>query len=563
MFEPVALIGIGGGLLSVGLAVKIVLFPSSSNLLSDSECKSSSQGSGHVTERIIGVPIVASTSKEQEITYRELAMWLWNRPDNESDQIEVLFDRLATGLWSNPIQVDPVEVIKPTFVHHEIEVFYDTKVVGRRYVAGAVLQAVEEILLYLDEHGNCSSLASFHSREWAKTAHQKSMDIYAQVDLWEHSIHVAEAMIHLTETDDLLPLTAKGIIAALGHDLGKIPKYYDKYKHSEPHQIASIGCLEAMKYVTALPSWPEIREAVQLHHDRSNSQLAKYLAEADQMARRRELNEYIDHDGALRDNQPRTSLPSKIPSPKVPSDQSVFDFNVSSAISDTANPANSSPATEIPQYEPEPATCTVAPVVDPPPVITVIKEDDPEQMQEEPSLEAVSLPALEKQSSKRHQPTGVVNVNTWLTDPEHLVTYIGQYVNGRVPGGDEASPWSSVLKDGFVYFKPKDFVRLIQQYAQGHKDVEDKLVNQQSIDNLLYAIVKKLESNTDAIASQYLKKMRFASKFLVHIKGQEHSRPQYFIPFNAKAFSLRFAEIDKKNQKTTIKNIEKIVWMEG
>lgn len=467
------------------------------------------------TGNLVGIPAYASPEKEQQITYKELALWLWNNPDKEGNGQEVIYQKLSE-LWA-PKKKEATTLAPPIeFEHPELADFYHNRVIGRRFVSGSVLKAAEEILLYLDIHGDCSSLTNYHSLEKERGLSQKSQDVYAKTSLWQHTINTANAMIDLTEKDDLIPLTAKGLIAALGHDLGKIPKYYDQYKTSEPHWVASIGCLENMQTPITIPLWTEIKEAILLHHDKTSKQLPQLLCQADQAARRKELNDEIDHHG-----------PEVIDWVEIKPEETVI---------------------TVEESIPEPAAVVIPPPT--PPAKT-------------PSLKSVPFVSQEQMNLdlSQHIPDNTVPIDGWLMDVPHFVSYIGQFVNGKVPGAAD-SFWSAIMKEGLIYYRRKDFILAVQSYSEGHLDVESNLINPQATDNLLYSIIKAMDlDSSKPVAMQYLGKRRYTAKFIVSVKGK-NAREQSFIPFNAKAFSERFSEIQARGTRKSVDNIEKISWME-
>lgn len=157
-----------------------------------------------------------------------------------------------------------------------------------------VWATIERAVAALTEHGDAPSLVlerGSHDRE-AKDLYSVRESL-GRVSLRDHTAHVLEAMLALVreqyrEPEGQIPRAA---LAALAHDLGKIPawrqvKAYGKQDH------AAIGAMKLREWVGAdqEPWWFEsVAAAVRDHHRRSGDPLAALLRQADLRAREREV----------------------------------------------------------------------------------------------------------------------------------------------------------------------------------------------------------------------------------------------------------------------------------
>lgn len=161
-------------------------------------------------------------------------------------------------------------------------------------VTQGVLPYVDRAIHTLTEHGAHPSLVMERG-----TSDPESKDLYSlrdslgKVSLLDHTIHVVEATLELLrqqyrEHESHAP---RAILAALAHDLGKIPawrqtKMYGKQDH------ASISALKLREWLPAneSPWWLDsVVTAVREHHRRSNDSLGVLLKRADMLAREREV----------------------------------------------------------------------------------------------------------------------------------------------------------------------------------------------------------------------------------------------------------------------------------
>lgn len=150
------------------------------------------------------------------------------------------------------------------------------------------LKAITEILRILDREGDCSSVAS--DEHWG----DENLNIYSaleKVSLRTHSFNTARNMLKILkrEYSDFEMVVGKGLIAALGHDLGKIPRLRKAFYSTGDHPINS--SMVVSNIVRELPYREEVVKAIRAHHETTNDPFTLLLKEADNRAREEEISE--------------------------------------------------------------------------------------------------------------------------------------------------------------------------------------------------------------------------------------------------------------------------------
>lgn len=230
-------------------------------------------------EEITPVPRQATDDYEQK-KLDEIS-WLW--VDQEIELAKIAF------MWRE--QDEPPEngaqVARPHFDHAEIDQFYEEFVASRPIVKGARRTVIVKILQILDKDGDCPSVVG---KEERANSHEAERDLgdelyqfLSRVPLWQHSLLVARKYASKFQYDVMLP---DALIIALGHDLGKIPRYYQKLYKSGDHPALSTNILNGIQEYAALSNRTELSRVIMGHHFLvPGSPLAEQLKAADGEAR--------------------------------------------------------------------------------------------------------------------------------------------------------------------------------------------------------------------------------------------------------------------------------------
>jgi len=217
---------------------------------------------------------------------------LWSKRKETALRIEEI-----ARLWRADMQAVEESVEHTRFENMEIKRFYETHIDGRPYFSGTAGEVTLELLKLLDQEGDCPSVVGSEG-DPESSLEKTTFGILAKVPLHEHTIHVAEEMIVENATG---PSVAKSVIAALAHDIGKLPRYRKSGYSLGDHPLFSVTALETIPRFKKLSYAKEILQAVRDHHGRPRDPFSQALREADQQARRRELAEHakVDEEGGV------------------------------------------------------------------------------------------------------------------------------------------------------------------------------------------------------------------------------------------------------------------------
>jgi len=159
-----------------------------------------------------------------------------------------------------------------------------------------------QLLALLDREGECSSVVQVHS-DVESTWDKQTFTLLGQTSLRDHSLNVAEMVIELLVRAGAHHVIPDTLVAALAHDLGKLPSLRGFLYSLGEHPLASGRPLAAMSEFADLPKKEEILQAIKLHHKRPEGLLGKTLKKADQLARQKELEAAVAEAG----DQPATT----------------------------------------------------------------------------------------------------------------------------------------------------------------------------------------------------------------------------------------------------------------
>ena len=437
-------------------------------------------------------PGLPSKGDKKEIALEALSS-IWARHKNT----EISLEQLA-GLWrtfNQAVQSGPA-TDSPVFQHPEIRDFYDRYVKGKTAdrsasatPAGAASPAggiVTAILGLLDREGDCPSVVNGKG-EPDGLMDPNAYDLLARVPLYRHSLDVAEELIK-TFGASAAP-SPKILIAALGHDLGKLPSYRKTLYTLGDHPLISLTILEGLPGYNELPYKDELKRAITSHHRNPQGPLEEKLKEADMAARRMELarnvKKHMEGDQSRRNQSPvrpasGPAMPGAQPLPP-PSTLALEPAHASGPTRQAGSPA------------PESAFASYAP-----------------EKKEVVTLREVPLP--------------------WF-DPDKFLAELKPYIN-RLDG----ARWGAFsMPDGHVYFQAGVIEEVAKKLGKGDPDIALMGADRGLKRNILYSVVSLLRREKEAIARGLIKDGYFGGPFIVRMKdGREVFF--YYTPFVAEAF---------------------------
>jgi len=155
------------------------------------------------------------------------------------------------------------------------------------------LEPLLTVVKILEEYGDCPSIVTAGiERDEECTDLYSIRDTLAKVTLRDHTYRVTElAMAYLKQTyrdaDLMIP---KVLVAALGHDLGKIPRFRATVAHAMgDHPVVSAIKLQECFSGTPIPWFNEVLDAIKGHHRIGKDRLGIILRQADGQARVKEM----------------------------------------------------------------------------------------------------------------------------------------------------------------------------------------------------------------------------------------------------------------------------------
>ncbi|MHB8811261.1 MAG: HD domain-containing protein [Desulfobulbaceae bacterium] len=354
------------------------------------------------------------------------------------------------------------------------------------------------VLELLDRKGTCPSvvnLANDVEGNWDPNTY----NTLARTNLLDHSLDAAEEVVRLLTMADACHVIPDTMVAALGHDLGKLPSEQSFLYSMGEHPLASAKRLQEVPGFKTLPRQEEILRAVKLHHKTMDGLLANTLKKADQLARQKEL-EGTGERSPVSEGQaePEISPARLTPVPQLPSP--------------TATAANAAASRQ--------ARADI-----------YGEEFEPEKVAAAPKL---------------------VNISRWF-DPTTFLDALKPYIN-RLDG---RYFMAFSMPDGHVYFQTKVLEEIARKQAEraGAMEVAAMASGDTSMRRVLFSIVHQLRMGNDVIARGLIKDSYFGGYFTVTWKTGRTING-YYTPFHAEAFgSIAEMEHDKPRM---LRDIQKV-----
>jgi len=232
-----------------------------------------------------------------------VVIWLWlsQRQLRKKRQIFAkILDSFEAGQVSPIVKTEPAQceplMDRVSWRHSRIDAFYQKHVAPFEKILGSsgYLKAVSTLLAILDAHGDCPSVVRIQ-QDHEYQALQNVFDLLSRISLLDHSLNVAEQMISdvaRLKTRDPEMIMGKILVAALGHDIGKIPDLMDgeNYRKGD-HPYISYLVLKNAIFTETTPQHEDILSAVKSHHFQIRDGFTHDLRKADQAAREREAEQ--------------------------------------------------------------------------------------------------------------------------------------------------------------------------------------------------------------------------------------------------------------------------------
>ena len=440
---------------------------------------------------------------------------------------------------------DGEESIGLQLEHQGLRQFYNDHIRLNPFITGNVLVVIEKCLSLLDKEGSCPSVVNLRGDPEA-LLEKNAYTMLGKTNLIDHTLHVAEEMRPLT--GDRGPLWAKGLMVALGHDLGKLPSLRGRFYSLGDHPLISATILDQMPAFKALPYKEEILRAVKDHHRVPKPGLGQKLKEADQAARRGELAtgaELMESQGEEPPPVVSTGSPRPAdPPPDIfwttpPVEKVVVKATNLAWFVALATILDQMPAFKALPYKEEILRAVKDHHRVPKPGLgQKLKEADQAARRGELATGA------ELMESQGEEPPPVVSTGSprpadpppdifWTTppvekvvvkatnlawfDPDRFLELLKPYIN-RLNGGR----WDAFsMRDGHCYVQVKTMWEVTKKLAREQKESSVSLADgdEESRRNILYSVVQRLREDKDAIARGLIKDGYFGAPFIVTNEG--------------------------------------------
>lgn len=206
---------------------------------------------------------------------------------------------------------DNDDTVVHTFEHDRVRKFFHKYIHEKPYFRTARLQrsVIIQILHILDTEGECPSVV-FLTGDPENSLGATTQGILRRVSLLNHSLNVAEIICQKIKKDSpsgAMLMAPDALVCALGHDLGKLPRFNaDGYTHGA-HPLTSNTILQDVKDFKLLKNRGDIENAIKRHHhpnlEQEKSPLLRMLGASDSKARVMEQDVVIGLDKERFENQ--------------------------------------------------------------------------------------------------------------------------------------------------------------------------------------------------------------------------------------------------------------------
>ena len=543
-------------------------------------------------------------NKKERLKLEDISL-IWTKKKKAVVKLEEL-----AKIWRN-FEITQEQADTPHFFTPVIREFFEKHLQNKPFYTGKVRVVINNILTLLDMEGGVASVVSGQYETESKIP-EDTYKMLSMVTLAEHTIHVAEEMLNLVPYGPNLP---PALIAALAHDLGKIPKYRKQYYSLGDHAFISITVLEGIQGFKELIYADEILQAVRDHHLKPKNFLGEKLKEADTKARRRELVEVqrklalsppspqtlelaepnIDlSEGSLQDEQGKIkeeaevkegSQEEKEKKDKKKKKKSEVQITTLDEVDEALLNKNE-----------ELGMISVFGIPSEEDLLKVQSEENKESMKSKQNggseenkeskenkenlavkekwnkkdkvipkeLEVsnffvnVDLDAVKEKEEKEKQEGRPVEIPLPWFNPNEFLQRLLPYVNKL----DDKGRWNAIsMPNGVVYVQPRLIWNILFEMAK-EKNIIEIFYYEESPEmkrNCLYSVLKQLQKHKDAIETSLIKEGFFSAPFYVKLKdGRILSRALY-VPLKAcEAFGVSVGELEAR-KKGKLLEIEDIV----
>lgn len=449
----------------------------------------------------------------QEIPLGDIAKELWLR-GQETGEINL---KDLAPLWRKSMLTEAersdymfkTQEVEEFFVHMIDQPWFDQ--------AEAHKEVCYQILRMLEEEGDCPSVVN-PSNDVEASWDTNTFSMLGRTTLLNHTLHVAKHTVDLMMEAESHHVIPDAMIAALAHDIGKLPSNRTHLYSLGEHPLAAGRILSKIKPFKGINRKADITKAIKEHHMKASSLVGKTLKKADQKARQQELEEAVDLEpvtviNALgREQQTTTSVGSTTSNQSTCSND-----NVTSSPAPSIPPLSSGGSGSARQAEAD------------------IYGDEKEE------------------GAKKSDRPKTINITTWF-DPQLFLTELKPYINQIK--GRKFKAFS--MPNGIVYFQIKVIEDVIRQQAKRANAMDIATMGQRdkTMQTVIFSVVDQFRQH-NVIATDMIKDQYFGGYFTINLRGGESTMKGYYTPFKAEAFGS-IGELEKMKKKGLIMNFSSV-----
>jgi hypothetical protein len=175
-----------------------------------------------------------------------------------------------------------------------VQAFYNEVIEPHRESLIGVLEGINRIMELLEQYGDCPSVVDTMS-DSERNEVTRIGDILSKVTLRDHTFNVTRIALRLLKETyhDPIGYIPVAIIAALGHDLGKIPELRSQSTYVKAdHPRTSVSIIEGIFDQDKGAHWLKVAtKVIGEHHQSATEPLSELLKEADGKARQMEIEQ--------------------------------------------------------------------------------------------------------------------------------------------------------------------------------------------------------------------------------------------------------------------------------
>ncbi len=178
--------------------------------------------------------------------------------------------------------------------HILVQAFYSEVIEPNREALAGVLEGVNRIMEVLERYGDCPSVVTVVT-DVERAEVTRIGDMLSKVTLRDHTLNVTRIALQLLKDTYHNPVgyIPVVIVAALGHDLGKIPEMRSRNGYVKAdHPKTSVSILEDIFQKDMGAHWLKlVTKVIGEHHQSTTDPLSELLKDADGKARQMEIEQ--------------------------------------------------------------------------------------------------------------------------------------------------------------------------------------------------------------------------------------------------------------------------------